>query len=112
MKKLERSALVLIILYIIATLLDRVGRVIMTTSYGTEWSGTKTALLTLPAFLIALSVNIIIAIWIYRMSKKEGVPTPWVWALFGFLFSAPGAILFYVVRIYEILKTNRSEPVN
>jgi len=115
MKKLEKTALVLIVLYIVSTLFDRVGRIVFSYIRPSDWSATQTALLSVPIILISILVNIAIAIWLYRTSKKEGAALPWVWAIFGFMFSVPGAILFYAVRIYELLKEKQAnqnmEPI-
>ena len=54
--------------------------------------------------LLRAIVAVAIAVWLYRVAKREQI-TPWIWAMFGFIFGVPGAILFFAVRIYEMMKT-------
>jgi uncharacterized BrkB/YihY/UPF0761 family membrane protein len=102
MKSLEKLAIVAIILYFVSTVISRVGNILMTLpTFGC--SATNTALLAIPYVVILLAVNIAIAIWLYRIAKHEQ-EKPWVWALFGFVFGVSGAILYFVFRIYEMIK--------
>ena len=112
MKKIEKAAISLIVLYLISYFMKIIrGLVLM--QYAAQQKDTSHIIyMMIPYVVLLLGVNIAIAIWLYRTSQKEGASTPWVWASFGLIFSIPGAILFYVVRIYETLKIERSEPPN
>ena len=112
MKKIEKTALILIILYAVSEIINRAGRVLVITLFDAGWSGTKATLLSLPLILITLSVNIAISIWLFRKSKSEGFSTPWVWALLGFIFRVTGAILFYTVLIYKNQKKEANQRVD
>ena len=108
MKSLEKLAIVAIILYFVSTVISRVGNILMTTLSPFDWSGTNTALLAIPYMIVLLVFNIAIAIWLYSIAKQEQ-EKPWVWALFGFVFGVSGVILYFVFRIYEMIKEKEKE---
>ena len=104
MKNVEKLALVAVGLYFVAMAANYVVPFFLVTFKEAGWFPTNIALLSAPLVAVSLSVHIAIAIWLYRVAKREG-DAPWVWALFGLIFSVSGAVLFYAVRIYE--KMNR-----
>jgi len=103
MKQLEKPAIIAVVLYLVALVISRVGSIISFNLSSAGWSGTQIALLYVPVVIVSLGVNIAIAVWLYRVAKRERT-TPWVWAMFGFIFSVSGAILFFAIRIYEMMK--------
>ena len=107
MKKIEKTAIFLIILYVISKL-ARVFSSQLTFNHSLrEQYPNLTIYLTVPILIVMLIFNIALAIWIFRTAKKEESETPWVWALFSFVFGVPGAILFYAMMIYESIKTKK-----
>ena len=107
MKNIEKLAIVAVVLYFVATVVSRVGNILMITLSNAGWSGSKVALLSVPYVIVILAVNIAIAIWLYRVAKQDQAK-PWVWALFGFVFGVSGAILYFAHKIYEMMKRKES----
>ncbi len=111
MKKIEKTAIVLITLYVVSIFTKTVGSQLAFNHSLREQNPNLTIYLTIPLLVVMLVFNTALAIWIFRTAKIEESKTPWVWALFSFVFGVPGAILFYVMMIYESLKTKKeSEP--
>ena len=107
MKQLETPAIVVVVLYFVALVTSRVGKIISFTLPHSGWSSLQITLLTVPVVVISLAVHIAIAVWLYRVATREKL-TPWVWAMFGFIFGVPGAILFFAVWIYEMMKARET----
>ena len=106
MKQLEKPAIIVGILYFVALVTSRLSSILSLYLPDAGWSNLQITLLTLPVIAISLAVNIVIAAWLYRVAKQERL-TPWVWAMFGFIFGVLGAILFFSVRIYEMMKKTK-----
>jgi len=62
--------------------------------------GTTLSFLTLVPALIKLTDNIVIAVWLYFMAKKEGGRKV-LWLLFGLVAHLLAAIIYIGLRIYE-----------
>lgn len=106
MKNIEKLAIIAIILYLVSTAVSRVGNFMMYNLSNAGWSPTAVTLLSIPYVIVVLAVNIAIAIWLYRVAKDDQA-NPWIWALFGFVFGVPGAILYFVYQIYETTKMSQ-----
>ena len=54
--------------------------------------------------IVGVLVQIGVGIWLFVLAKREEA-TPWVWLLFGFCFGISAAILFYMIKVYETIKS-------
>jgi uncharacterized BrkB/YihY/UPF0761 family membrane protein len=109
MKTIEKLAVATVILYFLAQIVGRASSyLIILAPHKSEWFGVLSAL---PVVVVLLAVNIAIAIWLYRTAKQEK-RAPWVWAMFGFVFGVSGAILYFVFRIYEMMKQKEVSEQN
>lgn len=104
-KAIEKLAITAIILSILAQLVSRVANHVYFALANTGWSKLHVILLTIPTLTVSLALNIVIAVWLYRISKREQM-VPWVWAAVGVFFGVTGAILFFAFRLYEMAKEN------
>lgn len=104
MKKYEKLAIVALVIYLISILIRELAPpLIGYFSSNEEFSYELILTLRIIVSVISFSINIVVAIWLYRVAKKER-SIPWVWAMVGFIFGIMGGILYYVVRIYEKMK--------
>lgn len=114
MKKLDKLALVAVVLIIVSRFASILSGPLLTLIYGEAGSDIYYLHKVFVAVTIpfTLLINIGLGIWLYKEAKKDN-SIPWVWCLFGFFFSLVGVAVFYLVRIYELMKkTNNSEPIN
>jgi len=104
MKKGEKLAIVCVVIYCLSKVIWGMREYLTTTLIlKLDWPSNLIWLLYFPTAIVGIAINIAIAIWLYRVSKREN-SAPWVWAMFGFLFGILGVILFYTLKIYETLK--------
>ena len=109
MKKLDKLALVALVLIIVSRIAAVFSKALLTLLYGE--TGMKITILqsasaavTIPFILL---INIGLGIWLYVEAKKDE-STPWVWCLFGFMFGLTGVAVFYLIRIYNLLKEQKN----
>ena len=105
MKKIEVLVIVVIILWIIG-LIPNISSSIMLKIYPPSESNEAISYLKSTALIrsiLTVSVQIGIAIWLFFEASK-GNESRWVWLLFGLIYGILAAILFYIIRAYELLK--------
>jgi uncharacterized BrkB/YihY/UPF0761 family membrane protein len=111
MKNIERIAVILIILFFVSIVMNTmVKHMVYFLDKTFHLTKSQIGLLSIVMPILLHIINIVIAIWLFR-TAKELKCNPWTWALFGFAFSISGAILFYVVRIYEEIKIRNNSDV-
>jgi hypothetical protein len=103
MNKTEKLAIAAVVLYAVSQAVNSLRLFEMSLVDKFDWTFRQLAFLSVPVLVFTLLFHIGISVWLYQVSKKEGT-TPWVWALFGLVFGILGAILFFAVRIYELLQ--------
>ena len=113
MKQFEKLIVPVMIVFLVSKVAAIMGRFFLTPlAMQYDWAANTIALWSVPLAVIVLAVNIVVAIWLFRVAKQDS-STPWRWAFFGLLFGLTAAILFYAVRIHEMLKrTTTSEPTD
>jgi len=105
MKKYEPMIILLCIAYLLAILPNPIFRWLIWRVYEpmqNSYMNLHTTLVLIVQGLIKLVVNIIVAIWLYRIAKSINL-SPWLWFMFGLLFSLPALILFYILQLYKRL---------
>jgi len=107
MKNIEKLAIVLIVLWVLTLFQNPVLSVIMAKLYGPYEVGPDNLTLSMMAgvrSMVGLLVQIGIGIWLLVLAKREGA-TPWIWLLFGLCFGISAAILFFIIKVYEEIKS-------
>ncbi len=109
MKNLDKLALTAVVLIIISRIASVFSTSLLTLLYGEAGMEIKmlhsvSAASTIPFILL---INIGLGTWLYREAKKDE-SIPWVWSLFGFVFGLTGVAVFYLVRIYELMKNQKT----
>lgn len=89
MRRYEAWAIVLIIAYIVtvaATPLHSlvIAQLLTAREVGEMSVRAQGAVVTRALF--GLVINVVVAVWIFRVAKRDNA-SPWVWAMFGFVFS-------------------------
>ena len=109
MKPIEKAAVVLIALCVIA----HGGPPLLTLG-----QGSNPEFRVLPFYYaafgmlrigLALALSLGIAIWLSREAKRDG-RSPWVWGLFGFVFELLAVVLYILLPIYEARRAGNGEP--
>ena len=106
MKRIEKVVLLLSILFILSHVFHSYGLVFLRKLFETSAADRAFAdfahvnLIMIVHSVLSKIVNIAVGIWLFTETRRsEG--KPWIWLLFGIAFGMIGAIVFYVVRIYE-----------
>ena len=106
MKRIEWFALVLVVLWFVAFLVPKyIGIFVVPRQIEMQELGHLklfTMLIAYSQYGITRLVQIGVAVWLF-LSARRGNETPWVWALLGLTYGVFGALLFFVLRIYERL---------
>ena len=58
--------------------------------------------------MVGMLVQIGVGIWLFVLARRKNA-TPWVWLLFGLCFGISAAVLFFIIKVYEAIK---STPAN
>jgi 4-amino-4-deoxy-L-arabinose transferase-like glycosyltransferase len=110
MKNLEKLAIVLIVLWVLTLFQNSVLSVIMATLYGPHEVASDNWTLAMMAgvrSIVSVCVQIGVGIWLFVLARRKNA-TPWVWLLFGLCFGITAAILFFIIEVYEAVKSTPS----
>ena len=108
MKNIEKLAIVIIVLSIISTLATPLGQIIFSRVFGYETISDIRFMvhsMAMASAVIKPLVYIGIGIWLFILARKEENATPWIWLLFGIFGGILAPILFYLIKVYETVKT-------
>jgi len=111
MRRIDKAIIVLIALWFASVLLPIFLTTHVTHALGLDDQLHLSNVAQLAGLLRSLihnCVNIAVAAWLYRESRRAGI-RPWVWALFGLLYGIIAAATFFVVRLYEQRTSEMSE---
>ena len=106
MKQIEKFLVVVLILAVISIAVTFSWNALLVRLYGAAKYGEITVFSKLVAIILLISkglVNIFVALWLFAAARK-GEAAPWAWLVFGIFFGLLAVVLFYLMRIYDILK--------
>jgi uncharacterized membrane protein len=112
-KKIEKFAIILIILWVLQKPISYlISMVYFNVSFLEEvkhmWAWN--ILSSYAGMLITELLNIFIGIWLYCIAKKENQGIPWFWLMLGIFTGVLAALLYFVLRIYQSLKSENELP--
>lgn len=111
MKHIEKFLIVIMILTIISIAGTYFSNILVARLYGATEYG-QMVLFNKGVASIFLGfkflVSICIAIWLFIMAREN----KWAWLVLGFFFGILAAIFFYLLSIYEILRTKSEVESN
>ena len=111
MKHIEKFLIVIMILTIISIGGTYLSNILLARLYGATEYGQMVLFNKGVAsiFLVfKFLVNICIAIWLFVAAREH----KWAWLVLGIFFGLLAAIFFYLLRIYEILRTKSEVEVD
>ena len=109
MKRFERFAIVLMVLWILTLIPNPVITIILERISTPQEFGQLTmiqVLLNSVRAILAVLVHIAIGVWLFVQAKRDKL-SPWVWCLFGCLFGITVIVLYYVMQLVEEMKLKR-----
>ena len=107
MKQIEKFLVIILILTLTSLVVSFFYSALLARLYGvTEYA--KISLFhkfiaTIPLIFKVL-VYICVGIWLF-VAAREHKAQPWLWLVFGLFFGLIAAVLFYLTRIYDMLKS-------
>ena len=110
MKKIETAALIVLILSIIGLCISMIfmGNYTRFASLEDVSQYINRSYLFMRIFSnLRVLVNILIGIWLFVIVKKEKEGTPFFWLMLGVFTGVFAAILYFLVRIHQIVKCNK-----
>ena len=109
MKRIEKVAIVLMVLWVLTLVSNPATSIIMARLYGAKEYGqitfTQHTLVTVRAVLCAL-VQTGVAVWLFVEATRDKAAR-WVWSLFGLTFGLSAAILYFLVQLVEESRLKR-----
>ncbi len=114
MKQIEKFLIVILILTIVSIAGNLFSNLIISRLYGVAEFNKMTLfnkfIASIPSFFRIL-VHICVAIWLFG-TAREHKAQPWAWFVFGFFFGLTAAILFYLIRIYDMIRSRAEAGAN
>jgi hypothetical protein len=110
-KRLEKLAIIAMALWVASLVLDPVLFAIAVALGGTESAMGMSMLDVMPISIkdvVASLVEIGVGIWLFKQAKRDG-NSPFVWALFGFVFSITAVVLYLLCELLKELKERRPD---
>ena len=105
MKNLEKAAIVMVVLWVVALCSMLYPQLALRYLSGyegmMEWQASR-AFALLGQTVVRLLVQIGVGVWLFVLAKKQG-GTPWIWLLFGLTFGLVAAVLFFLSELYKRL---------
>lgn len=100
MKGLDKAALMLIVLAAISKLGPPLIRYVETSSPLAHTIANCTIFFIALGSAVSLTLSIGIGIWLLRQAETDG-RSPWIWFLFGFVFTLTAIIVYLLLPILE-----------
>jgi hypothetical protein len=113
-KTLERLAVIAMLLWLASFILDPVIMGLTVMLGGPDAAMRITAMDIMPFSIktaIASLVQIGVGIWLFKQAKRDG-NSPFVWGLFGFVFSITAVVLYLLTELLKEMRAanNRLNP--
>ena len=109
-KRFEKIAIILLILWVLTLIPNPLLNIIAGRLYAHEeymaFRLLSSSLVSIQA-LLGLAVQIGVGVWLFTEAKKEN-DTAWLWLVLGLVFGLIAAVLYFLMKIYDELK---SRPV-
>lgn len=107
MKNIEKLARIVLVLFLISKFINPIHSFIATRIHTPIEFSQISILYLVSSYLVtmlALLVNIVIGIWLFKLAKKEPDATPWVWFLLCLFAGIYVPILFFLIKVYNSVK--------
>lgn len=107
MKKIEKLALIVLVLMILSMVASPLTLILMNRLYGPTVQVQYSVLTRTMASMTILCrylVNIGVGIWLFVLARLEKA-TPLLWLLFGLTFGLIAAVLFFLIKTYEAVRS-------
>ena len=112
MKKIERLAIVVIILMVVSVFASFFADV-----KTIQWLGVKSAEQIQLRAKIWASLRVLVlglvhagvGVWLFFLAKKSNA-AKWIWGLFGLVFDLIAVVLYYLIEIHTLLRVQREGP--
>ncbi len=114
MKKLEKFVILLIILWLLQRPVGYLASMIYVRTLSIEQLGQLSLRLVFSSYALTFFkqlVNILIGIWLFITAKKEKEGTPWFWLMLGLFTGVIGALLYFILRIYQTIQSKKELTV-
>ena len=112
MKKFEKFAIILLILWLLQRVIGLIAAQIYFRVFFDKLGDiTICNMFSNYALMIfGQLVNILIGIWLFVTVKKEKYGTPWFWLMLGIFTGVLAALLYFILRIYQSIKPEHEMP--
>jgi hypothetical protein len=109
MKQFEKLAIILVVLWILTVIPNRIIPMLLVRLMGVEQIGEFTALescLIGARAVLGVALHMAISIWMFVQCTRDNAAR-WVWAVFGIFFGLSAPILYFLLKIGEETKRIR-----
>jgi uncharacterized membrane protein len=106
-KRLEKLAIIAMVLWLASLVLDPLLMFMAMRLGGTDAMATLTMSDIIPFSLknlVDAAVHIAVAVWLFKQAKRDG-NSPWIWTLFGLVFSIVAVIVYLLSELLQQLKS-------
>ena len=110
-KQVEKLAIIALILWLVSMIAGPLLMITVARCARPEAFGAMTTLDLMPLSIeriIACLVRAGVAVWLFKQAKRDK-NSPWVWALFGLVFSITAVILYLLTELIQQLKNKGTD---
>ncbi len=110
-KRIEKLAIIAIVLWLASLVLDPILIFLAIRFGGDEAMAAITMSEVMPISLknlVDVAVHIAVAMWLFKQAKRDG-HSPWIWTLFGLVFSIIAVIIYLLSELVQQLKGKKSD---
>jgi hypothetical protein len=110
-KRIEKLAIIAMVLWLVSLVAYPMLIVLVARYARPESFAAMTTLDVMPISIkniVASLVHIGVGVWLFKQARRDG-NSPFVWTLFGFVFSITAVILYLLSELLKELKDQRSD---
>jgi uncharacterized membrane protein len=110
-KRLEKLAIIAIVLWFASLVLDPILMLLVARLASPESFATVTAIDVMPISIkniVSILIHIGVAAWLFKQAKRDG-NSPWIWTLFGLVFSIIAVIMYLLSELVQQFKGKESD---